>query len=132
MFRDKEEELRRLSRELREIEEEPEEWTEEEEDPAESDVDELLEDDTQIAEMTDGVYRNASNDYGKNLRNFASGYRAYNGDKTDVDLQELSEELHTDDEAEEKSLTGLVVTAFVLAAAVAGVLVYWLIRGGIF
>ncbi len=124
MFKDKEEELKRLSRQLRETEE-PE--------PAEEepDVEILLEDDTQIADMEDGVYRNASNDYGKNLRNFASGYRAYNGDKTDVDLDEITEELRADDESAEKRLTGLTVTAFVLAAAVIGVLVYWLLRGGL-
>ena len=130
MFRDKEEELQRLSRQLREETEEPEEWEEEEE--TVPDVDDLLEDDTHINDMTDGVYRNASNGYGQNLRNFASGYKAYNGDRTDVDLQELSEEIRMEDEEEEKSLTGLVVTAFVLATAVVGVLIYWLIRGGIF
>ena len=130
MFRDKEEELQRLSRQLREETEEPEEWEEEEE--TVPDVDDLLEDDTHINDMTDGVYRNASNGYGQNLRNFASGYKAYNGDRTDVDLQELGEEIRMEDEEEEKSLTGLVVTAFVLATAVVGVLIYWLIRGGIF
>ena len=124
MFKDKEEELKRLSRQLRETEE-PEPAAEE------PDVEILLEDDTQIADMEDGVYRNASNDYGKNLRNFASGYRAYNGDKTDVDLDEITEELRADDENAEKRLTGLTVTAFVLAAAVIGVLVYWLLRGGL-
>lgn len=127
MFRDKEEELQRLSRQLREMEE-PETVTEEEEEP---DMDELLEEDSKIGDMTDGVYRNASNGYGQNLRNFASGYKAYNGDKVDVDLEELSDELLTEDELEEKSLTGLVVAAFIIAAAVVGVLVYWLIRGGI-
>ena len=124
MFKDKEEELKRLSRQLRETEE-PEPAAEE------PDVEILLEDDAQIADMEDGVYRNASNDYGKNLRNFASGYRAYNGDKTDVDLDEITEELRADDESTEKRLTGLTVTAFVLAAAVISVLVYWLLRGGI-
>lgn len=125
MFRDKEEELQRLSRQLREMEE-PETVTEEE-----PDMDELLEEDSKIGDMTDGVYRNASNGYGQNLRNFASGYKAYNGDKVDVDLEELSDELLAEDEPEEKSLTGLVVAAFIIAAAVVGVLVYWLIRGGI-
>ena len=40
-----------------------------------------------------GVYQNFSNDYGKNLRNFASGYKAYNTDKTDISPEELSDEL---------------------------------------
>lgn len=131
MFRDKEEELQRLSRQLREEVEEPEEWTEEEETPEEPDMDELLQDDARIGDMTDGVYRNASNGYGQNLRNFASGYKAYNGDKTDVDLDALSQEVRADDR-EEKSITGLVVTALVLAATVVGVLIYWLVRGGLF
>ena len=128
MFRDKEEELQRLSRQLREMEE-PEEQIEEEEEP---DVDELLQEDTHIGDMTDGVYRNASNGYGQNLRNFASGYKAYNGDRVDVDMEEFSDEIRAEDEPVEKGFTGLVVTAFVIAAAAVGVLVYWLIRGGLF
>ena len=131
MFRDKEEELQRLSRQLREEVEETEIEAEETEEEV-PDLDALLSDDTHINDMTDGVYRNASNGYGQNLRNFASGYKAYNGDKTDVDLEELSDEIRTEDEEEEKSLTGLVITAFALTAAVAGILIYWLIRGGLF
>lgn len=132
MFRDQEEELIRLSRELRETEEDtqPEEPMEEA-DEDELDMDDLLADDVTIGRMEDGVYRNASNDYGKGLRNFASGYQAYNGDKADVDLQEISDQLHAEEEQAEKSLSGLVTAAFLISAAILGVLIYWLIRGGI-
>lgn len=136
MFRDQEEELIRLSRQLREEteDEQPEETEElpQEEDPDELDMDDLLGDDVTIGDMAGGVYRNASNDYGKGLRNFASGYQAYNGDKTDVNLQEISDELLRQDEPEEKRMTGLVTAAFLLSAAIVGVLIYWLIKGGIF
>lgn len=37
------------------------------------------------------VYRNFSNNYGADLRNFASGYRARNTDRTDVDFEEYAE-----------------------------------------
>ena len=138
MFRDQQEELIRLSRELRETEETEEDLTAEDEEEAyedadedELDIDDLLRDDVTIADVKGGVYRNASNDYGKNLRNFASGYQAYNGDKTDVDLEEISEELHRTEETEERNLSGLVTAAFLISAAIVGVLIYWLIRGGI-
>lgn len=124
MFRDKEEELRRLSAELR-AEEEVQEAPEQEE------PDFSLDEDTDIADMAGGVYRNASNDYGRGLRNYASGYRAYNADKTEVDPQALSDEVLCEDEEEEKSLTGLVITAFVLSAGVVGMLIYWLVWGGL-
>ena len=126
MFRDKEEELRRLSAELRAEEEEPEAPEQEEEE-----LDFSLDEDTDIADMAGGVYRNASNDYGRGLRNYASGYKAYNADKTEVDPQALSDAVRREDEEEEKSLTGLVIAAFVLAAGVVGMLIYWLIWGGL-
>lgn len=124
MFRDKEEELQRLSEELR-----AQERADEESD-GEDMLDILLDDDMQIGAMKDSVYKNASNEYGSNLRNYASGYRAYNADKTEVDPTELSDALLDEDEPSEKSLTGLVITAFALAAAVVGVLIWMLIRGG--
>lgn len=88
MFRDTSEELARLEAELLK-EEEPEAEAlleEEEEDP-------WLYEDT-MPEEEDVVFQNYSNDYGKNLRNYASGYRAYNTDETDEDLDYYSEEVH--------------------------------------
>lgn len=87
MFRDKEEELRRLEQELL-AEEEPQE---EEEYLDDETIDALLE------EPKPGdapkVYQNFSNGYGKHLRNYASGYKAYNADHTDVTPEQLSQEL---------------------------------------
>lgn len=124
MFRDKEEELQRLSEELRAQE------RADEESEGEDMLDVLLEDDTQIGDMDSSVYKNASNAYGSNLRNFASGYRAYNADKTEIDPTMLSDALLDEEEQEEKSLSGLVITALTLAAAVVAVVVWMLIRGG--
>ena len=83
MFRDRQEELQRLQAEL--LEEEPEE---------EFDFFEELsdEDDPEDPE----VYQNFSNDYGRRLRNYASGYKAYNADKTDTDLDRFSEEVRNE------------------------------------
>ena len=39
------------------------------------------------------MYQNYSNDYGRSLRNFASGYQAYNTDDTDVDLDEYCDQV---------------------------------------
>ena len=83
MFRDKEEELQRLQEQL--LEEEPE--AEEEFDFAE-DMEAFFDD--ECSEDT-GVYQNYSNDYVRQLRNYASGYKAYNTDKTDTDMDRFSE-----------------------------------------
>lgn len=124
MFKDTEEELQRLSEELR-AQERADEVSD-----GEDMLDALLEEDTQIGEMGDGVYKNASNDYGSGLRNFASGYRAYNADRTEVDPTTLSDALLEEEAQEEKSLKGLVITALSLAAAVVAVLIWCLYRGG--
>lgn len=80
MNRDRQEELERLEKELlADTEEEaPEEETF------------LEEDDTQIGDSP-AVYQNFANNYGKDLRNFASGYQAYNSDRVDTDLEEFSQ-----------------------------------------
>lgn len=120
--KDAEEELQRLEQELLELEE-PEQEPEEEEylDPAAYEE--------EPAGEAPRVYRNFSNNYGKDLRNFASGYRAYNADRTDVDPEELSRQLL---EPEEPPRRGPVVLALILAMA-AVIAVLWLILrfGGI-
>ena len=87
MFRDKEEELQRLQAQLLE----EEQSAEEEIFPQEEDFQELLWDTDQGESPR--VYQNYSNNYGKDLRNFASGYQAYNADDTDVDLDEYCDEV---------------------------------------
>lgn len=84
MPRDTEQELERLqSQLLQEAQEEAEEFS------VEEDFAELLWEEDQGENPQ--VYQNYSNDYGRNLRNFATGYRAYNADQTDTDLDEYCE-----------------------------------------
>ncbi len=81
MPRDTEQELERLqSQLLQEAQEEAEEFS------VEEDFAELLWEEDQGENPQ--VYQNYSNNYGRNLRNFATGYRAYNADQTDTDLDE--------------------------------------------
>lgn len=116
MFRsnDKDEELKRLQAQLlaeeEDEEEDPEEYLDEEA------LDSLLEE--QKPGDTPKVYQNFSNNYGKNLRNYASGYKAYNSDRTDLDPEELSQEL-----LKPKSQNGLLWFAFVLVLLMAVVVV---------
>lgn len=117
MWRDAEEELQRLEAELL-AEEEP---VEEEDLLEDALLDELLQD-TRAENV--GVYQNFSNDYGKKLRNYASGYKAYNSDKTDEDLECYSETVREP----EKGITGLVITAIALTLGILAVLAWWLLR----
>ncbi|MBO5867596.1 MAG: hypothetical protein J6Q54_01650 [Oscillospiraceae bacterium] len=67
-------------------------WEEEdtEEETPEEDTEGLL---TEPAGDSEMVYRNFSNRYGADLRNFANGYQVRNTDQVDVDLEEYSEEV---------------------------------------
>lgn len=124
MFRDTKEELERLEQLLREEEtEEGQEVPQEEEE----DYSQFLQED---GEEPQGpvVYQNFSNGYGSQLRNYATGYKAYNADKTDIDPEQLSREV-----LEGKSSSGIWLVAVVLAlmAAVLGAIV-WIYAGGLF
>ena len=138
MFKDTDRELARLSEELlmAEQEDESDQYEEEEDyedydEEVDEEFDEAYEeeneeeygdeeqappeyiyDDTRAAQGP-AVYQNYSNDYGRNLRNYASGYRAYNSDDCDEDLDSFSEEVY--EEPQEKSNTGLVVLVCILA-----------------
>lgn len=124
MFKDADKELARLEAALLEAEEEvldeaeeypQEEYEEEycEEEPeAEDAPPEYFYEDTRPAQDP-GVYQNYSNDYGRELRNYATGYRAYNSDDCDEDLEEFSQEVY--DAREDRGNTGLLITACVLA-----------------
>ena len=114
MFRDTQEELQRLEAELLSGEDTP--------DTEQQVLDTLLEDTRPSGGRV--VYQNFSNNYGKNLRNYASGYKAYNADKTDENPETYSQELLTP----EKGTGGLIVLAVVLTLCIAAVAVYWLVR----
>ena len=106
-------------------EEEPEEAEEEElPEPPEEDTEGLLSDPVRGDEM---VYRNFSNRYGADLRNFANGYQARNTDQVDVDLEEYADQV-----AEGKKTPFPWVAILVLLLA--GAVVYYLLTdvlGGI-
>lgn len=135
MFKDTDEALARLEAELLKEEEtkklplvadaaEEEDWVEALPDDEEDDLPpEYLYTDTRAA---DGpvIYQNFSNNYGKNLRNYASGYRAYNSDVTDEDLDTYSEEvLYTDTE---KSNTPLILIACLLGLGIIAMVFVWM------
>ena len=74
---------------------------------------ELLEAEEQPGEELEEDYVNQSADC-----------RVYNSDRTDVDLEEFSQQVRET----EKSLTGWVVLAFVLMTGIVCVLGYWVLR----
>ena len=125
MFRDTREELERLQAQL--LEETQEQSDQTQEFLEEEDFDALLSDTDQGENPP--VYQNYSNDYGKNLRNYATGYQAYNADKTDVDMEQYSQEVLRPQKA-----TGawLWIVLLLMAAAVGAIL--WLLfsTGGLF
>ena len=128
MFRDRDEELARLQAQLlEETEQENQILPEEDEFLQEEVFDEILADTDRVEDC--GVYQNFSNDYGKGLRNYASGYKAYNADKADVDLDDLSEELLNH---REKSGSWAWVVLALLLISVVGVIVWiFLVLGGL-
>ncbi len=123
MFRDTKEELERLEQLLREEETEEVEVPQEEEE----DYSQFLQEEGE-APQGPVVYQNFSNGYGSQLRNYATGYKAYNADKTDTDLEQLSQEV-----LEEKKSPAIWLVAAVLGlmAAVLGVII-WIYAGGLF
>ena len=125
MARDTDEELRRLEQALWEESDEQDACYDEQD---EEDLPEFVpEEDPYIPNA--GVYQNYSNDYGKKLRNYASGYRAYNSDKTDTDLEQYSEEIREDRQPSLGLLWFLVILLLILIAVVGAVL--WKYLGGL-
>ncbi len=124
MTRDRDEALQRLQQALLEEEESEAAEALEEEDFPEIEP----EDDPRIADA--GVYQNFSNDYGKNLRNYASGYRAYNADKTDTDLDTYSDAVR-EGENPRRLLWLPVLLLGLLAAVVLAMLWKYLRLGGL-
>ena len=124
MFKDTDQELARLEAEL--LKEEAPETEALEEDCFDETEEEMLPpeyyyEDTRAADGP-AVYQNYSNDYGKNLRNYASGYRAYNSDVSDEDLESFSEDVYENEP--QRRNTGLLIAACALAAAIAAVALY--------
>jgi hypothetical protein len=135
MFKDTDEELARLASELLKAEEEEiEEYDEEdyeeyedatydeeevydedyEEYPSEEELPAYAYEDTRVRQDT-VVYQNYSN-----------GYQAYNSDDCDEDLDAFSEDVY--DAEDERSNTGLIVTACVLASILAGVMLFVVLK----
>ena len=145
MFKDTDQELARLSEELLMAEEEEafdeyeeeedyeefdecyeeEEYVEEAYEEQEEAPPEYIYEDTRAAQGP-AVYQNYSNDYGRNLRNYATGYQAYNSDDCDEDLEAFSEEVY--EEPEESSNTGLLIFACVLATILGGVMLFVVLK----
>lgn len=133
MFKDTKKELERLQQALWE-EQEQEDLPEEEEllpeDTEDLFTDEELErllGETTAAEPGPVVYRNQANNYGRQLPNYANGYRAANTDRTDVDLKQYSKEV---EQASRGSLRGLAITALLLIMGILLVLLWWAVRFG--
>lgn len=112
LFKDKREALERLDQLLQE-----EEDSQEEEAACEESFDEDFDGDLEEAPAEEPViYRNYSNAYG----------RIYNSDVSDRDLEEFSEEVY---EPKKRSDTlVLSAIALALAAAIMGVLAWWVAR----
>lgn len=127
MYRDREEELKRLQEQLLEDEEPTEEQNAEEEELLDEETLEILMRDYQQPQNT-RVYQNFSNDYGKKLRNYASGYQAYNSDKTDTELDSYSEAVR--EPKEPAGLLWLVIVLLALMGVVAGVILWMYIKLG--
>lgn len=133
MFKDTKKELERLQQAL--LEEQAQEDLPEEEEALPEDTEDLLTDEelerllgeTTAAEPGPVVYRNQANDYGRQLRNYANGYRATNTDRADVDLERYSKEV---EQASRGRSRGLVLTALLLIAGILLVLLWWAIRFG--
>lgn len=123
MFNDAKEELERLEAALRQAEQPEEDNAQTDEDILDDELlDALLDEDGRIADAAPEEL------YNSNYSNRRKNVRIYNSDSTDVDPEELSEEVLA--EAGQKGITGLVVTAVVLTAGILGLAVYWLLRYG--
>ncbi len=119
MYKDAQEELKRLEDALLE---EEEVLPEEAEAAEEEDIDVLLEqakelmqetsDETQVFHWDPEKVKNA---------------RVYNTDKMGGDLDSYSETVH---DGEKQNLTGLIITAIALATGIVLVLIWWIIRYG--
>ena len=135
MFKDTDEELARLASELlkaeeEEIEEYDEEDYEEYEDAPydeEEVYDEVYEEYTSEEELPAYAYEDTRVQQDPVVyQNYSNGYQAYNSDDCDEDLDAFSEDVY--DAEDERSNTGLIVTACVLASILAGVMLFVVLK----
>ena len=94
---------------------------------------ELLEKNTeQVPENAESnvVYRNFANNYGRDLRNFASNYSAYNADLTEESPQKLAEELL--EEPKKERLWPFVMVDLLLLGGIFAMVAYWIFGLGMF
>lgn len=120
MFKDTDEELSRLSSELLKEEDESEEYDEEYDEDYEEDYDE-----EDIFPEYDYEDTRAAQDPVA-YQNYSNGYRAYNSDDCDEDLDAFSEDVY--EAEEERSNTGLVILACVLASILALVMLFMVLK----
>ena len=125
MFRDRDEELRRLEEALLEEEEEEqkqriEEEIEEERQKARRDeAEEEEEDDISFYQPDD-----TEDDEADTFPNYANNYRAYNSDRVDVDLDEYSEQIRQ----EPKRGSCLLTLALILLCGILVMLILFLLK----
>ena len=132
MFKDAQKELKRLEELLEEEEEEgSEEEPEEEfdeaffgeyEDEPQNDDDEFDEEEWEQIHAT-LVFRSGAEKFRQQLAAQQAGSRAYNSDRTDLDPEDLEEEL-----SGEKSLTGLGALTVLLTLGIVGMVIWFLLR----
>ena len=135
MFKDTDEALARLEAEL--LREEEDDLSEEEYNEYEEEYDEEPEEEKTVppeyvcedtrSSASSVIYQNYSNNYGKNLRNYASGYHAYNADISDEDPDSYTEEL-LEEEEPEKSNTALVLIACLLSLTIAATVLIFALK----
>ena len=145
MFSKRNDRLQRLNDELLAEDEEYYEEEYEEEDPEETDLSEILEEDGE-EEETELFYRNHSNNYGTDVRNYANRYgkgrpKVFDEDEYDED-EELDDEefLYRDDyrrasrqkkkadranRKENRKKLGLAIIALVELIAIGGIIAWW-------
>jgi len=120
MYKDAKEELKRLEEALLEEEEDQQAETAE---AAETDIDALLEQTKEMLEKSS----DETQVFHWSPEELQRSGRVYNADRTDEDLQQFAEQVR---DGGKKSLTGWIITAAVLAAGIAAVVIWWIIRYG--
>ena len=66
------------------------------------------------------------------VRNYASGYKVYNSDKTDTDLDTFSETVRMSENPRPRGKGLFAAVLFLLTAAVVAALLLYLYKGGFF